>query len=112
MAINNYGKKNYYNDEELPLTIRVIMNQQPLLISLEEAEKRISDRLGYRPRGFIRFLRSYYPDGVSVRFIDDIIRDYQEGNETAAELIECYGKCRITGLYGSKGVNQGERTHA
>lgn len=109
---DNYGSALRRTENELPLTIRMIMNQQPLLISLDEAEKQIAARLGCHPRGFINFLRTYYPEGVSVPFIEDIIRDYEEGNESAADLIEGYGSCRITGMYGLKMDYQGERTHA
>ncbi|QQO10325.1 hypothetical protein [Breznakiella homolactica] len=74
--------------EELPFTIRLIMRDEPLLVSCGEAETQIIERLGFSPREFLELLEGSYPGGVSVPFLHEIMDDYENGIPAAVDLLE------------------------
>jgi len=68
--------------EGTPVTVAETVHTHEIIISAVEAAKRIKAECGSVPEGFISELKQQYPQGVSTRIVDDLIKARKPKTET------------------------------
>jgi len=61
-------------NEGTPITVAESVHTHEIIISAVEAAKRIKAECGSVPEGFISELKKQYPEGVTTRIVDDLIK--------------------------------------
>jgi hypothetical protein len=69
-------------NEGTPVTVAESVHTHEIIISAVEAAKRIKAECGSVPEGFISELKQKYPEGVSTRIVDDLIKARKPKMET------------------------------
>jgi hypothetical protein len=69
-------------NEGTPVTVAESVHTHEIIISAVEAAKRIKAECGSVPEGFINELKRQYPEGVSTRIVDDLIKARKPKTET------------------------------
>ncbi|MDR1803584.1 MAG: transposase [Treponema sp.] len=69
-------------NEGTPVTVAESVHTHEIIISAVEAAKRIKAECGSVPEGFINELKQQYPEGVSTRIVDDLIKTRKPKTET------------------------------
>ncbi|MDR0455405.1 MAG: transposase [Treponema sp.] len=65
-----------------PVTVAETVHAHDIIISAVEAAKRLKMECGFVPEGFINELKKQYPEGVSTRIVDDLIKARKPKTET------------------------------
>jgi hypothetical protein len=68
--------------EGTPIAVAETVHTHEIIISAVEAAKRIKAECGSVPEGFINELKKQYPEGVSTRIVDDLIKARKPKTET------------------------------
>jgi hypothetical protein len=69
-------------NEGTPITVAESVHTHEIIISAVEAAKRIKAECGSVPEGFISELKQKYPEGVTTRIVDDLIKARKPKTET------------------------------
>jgi len=69
-------------DNGTPVTIAETVHTHEIIISAVEAAKRIKAECGYVPEGFINEMKEKYPEGITTRIVDDLIKARKPKTET------------------------------
>jgi transposase InsO family protein len=68
--------------EGTPVTVAETIHTHEIIISAVEAAKRIKADCGSVPEGFINELKQKYPEGITTRIVDDLIKARKPKTET------------------------------
>jgi len=68
--------------EGTPVTVAETVHTHEIIISAVEAAKRIRAECGSVPEGFINELKQKYPEGITTRTVDDLIKARKPKTET------------------------------
>jgi hypothetical protein len=69
-------------NEGTPITVAESVHTHEIIISAVEAAKRIKAECGSVPEGFISELKQKYPEGITTRIVDDLIKARKPKTET------------------------------
>jgi len=72
----------FRQNEGTPVTVAETIHTHEIIISAVEAAKRVKAECGSVPEGFISELKQQYPEGVTTRIVDDLIKARKPKTET------------------------------